>query len=789
MKRFLGIILAVVMCLPLFCFDISEVGAYTSHTKIPNAVMTLKNLGTNRAVQQFYFYNDAEGNRYVFTTQRVTSNVYLSRCLVSDDGLTATCLDYVVLENYGHGEALAVYEYEGQVYVWSAGNTITDTTDDLYTTTYWARNVSRFVYTPDASAATGAKITNEKKLTNFLYASADGTSLYSGGRIFRLAFAVSPNSDRMMFWLKFKNGSTYKQYLCCYSFSQINKALSASSGSVSMATLGSHQLAKIAYDGDLPNGSMQGMGLDGTGTLYFSGGSSSQTPMVYKYSYTSSSITLKEKWTVTAKANVEIECAYMLNGAFYCIFIDDTTSSGKKNNTKIYTLDDYTVTQLHANHKYTLKELPVNTAVQNFAFSEDMSQLYVSQRSGSDTYISRLLPEGNVAVTQDYIVLAGAGIGESLEVDESISGTTYLWTGGGPVYGSDSHSTTITRLCYKVDPGAATGASYTSVTVNGMAYASADGTALDSTTVKRAAVSATSASDNRIVFRTQFTSGDIYYTVYVTSTLNQAINTAGGSSYSLKNAGSMVKSSFLLNDKPYGSFQGFDAYGVGTNSKFLYMTGGSGGDMNLPLIYKYLYTNGGNASLSAAYRIPDFMRTVQGVKVYGDTMYVAVQPRSDNMNSTVIRTLSSGYKADPVIVYPPVDYSLAHKGTAGKVENGVLRGLTAGTDLGAVLALFSNTNTLRIVNGGAVLAEGAEVGTGYVLQSLDGSGTVKDSLVLVVSGDVNCDAAVSSADYLLMAKHIKGNPILTGHPFTAGDLSYDGDLNSADYMALASIIK
>ena len=785
MKRLMSFVLAMVLCIPLICLDFEEVHAYTSYTKTPNPVMTLKNLGTNKAVQQFYFYNDGEGNRYVFTTQRVTSSVYLSRCLVSDDGLTATCLDYVILKDYGHGEALAVHEYQGQVYVWINGNTITDTTDELYTSTYWARNVSRFIYTPDASSSTGAKITNEKKLTNFLYASSSGSSLVSGGRIFRLAFSISPNSDRIMFWLKFAKGSSYVQYLCCYSLSKLEAALSASSGSVSMANMGSHQLAQISYSGDLPNGSMQGLGIDGTSTLYFSGGSSSQTPKVYKYSYTASSITLKEVWTVTAKANVEIETAYMLNGNFYCIFIDDTTGDGKKNKTKIYTLDDYTMTQKQANHKHTIKGLPVDDIVQNFAYTENMAELYVSQKHGTDTYITRCLPNGNVAEAKDYIVLKGAGIGESLDVDQSIAGTTYLWSGGAPVTGSDSFATTIQRLQYKVDASSATGASYTAVTVNGLQYASADGTALDSTSVKRVNVTNTSSSDDRIVFRTQFSSDDIYYTVYTTSLLNQAINSAGGSSYSMKNAASLVKSKFLLNNKPNNSFQGFEADGVGTDKKFLYMTGNSGSKMQLPRIYKYLYTNGGNTTLSAVYRLPAFMQTAQGIKVYNDTVYVAIQPIKDNANQTVIRTLSDSYLADPVI---SDDFSLKFIGAEDRFENSVLCGFNAGIKGVDVTALFGNTNPLQIVDGANAVVTSGYIGTGFKIQSLDRSGKVADEAVIVVSGDVNGDANISTVDYLQMIRHIAGDAQVSGYYLSAADLTADKAVNTTDCAVIRKII-
>ncbi len=784
MKKQLGaFLMTMVLLLGSMCFSAESVSAATSLTKTPNAVMTLKNLGTNKAVQQFFFYNDAKGDRYVFATQRVKANTYLSRCLVSDDGLTATCLDYVILENYGHGEALAVYDYEGVPYVYVVGNTITDTTDALYTDTYWARTFYRFKYVPDSTQATGARTADVKRLTDFINATEGGGSIYSGARIFRMAFSASPNSDRIMFWLKFKNGSTYKQFLCCYKFSALNAALSASSGAVDMGTMGAHQLAKISYDGDLPNGSMQGMGLDGTSTLYFSGGSNQQTPTIHKYSYTSSSITLKEVWTVPAKSKVEIESAYMLNGSFYCIFIDDETGDGKKNKTKIYTLDDYAVETLHANHKYTIKGLPTNNAVQNFAFSEDMNTLYVSQRSGSDTYISRCGLNGNVARVLDYAVLAGAGIGESLEVDESVAGKTYLWTGGAPVYGSDSYATTLLRLEYTVT---ASGASLTSKTITDLTYANANATAMDSTAVKRAAVAMTSKADNRLVVRTQFVSGDIYYTVYTTSSLNAAIS-AAGSSYSLKNAASLVKSNFCLNTQPNSSFQGFEADGVGTDAKFLYMVGGSVSKMQLPVIYKYLYTNGGNATRKAVYRIADFTLTVQGVKVYGGNMYVAVQPVSNNKDETTIRMLSATYVADPPL---QENYKLTLKENADvTINEGVIKDAAAGTTATELLSRFANVNTLRVIKNGKALADGEVITTACTVQSIGYNGEVTDSVDIAIVGDISCDGVVSSGDYISMRAHLVGGMELTGCIFIAADLTPDKVINSADYIALAKSLK
>ncbi len=777
MKRILCFALFIAMCFPLMIFSSKAATAYTSHTKIANELMTLKNLSTNKAVQQIAFYNSDE-SRYVFVTQRVSSTLYLSRCLIANDGLSATCIDYITLEGYGHGESLAVSEYNNQVYVLLACDAVTDVADSLYTTYFWGRNVARFIYTPDASSKTGAKATDVKKLTDFTNASANGSALHSGGSVTRLVFSVSPNSDRIMFWLKIKNSSSTKQFLCCYTLSALHSALSASSGSVSMKNMNSHQLAQINYSGELPNDSMQGIGLDGSSTLYISGGSASQTPTVHKYSYTSSSCTLKEVWTVPSKANTEIESAYMLNDSFYCVLIDDTSADGKKNKTKIYTLDNFNIQQMQANHCHTIKNLPISNAVQNFAYTEDMSELYVSQSKGSDTYISRCIIKNDIAIAKDYIVLTGDGIGESLDIDQSVSGITYLWIGAAPLY--NSYSTAYRRLCYIVDETSPTGASYTSVLVNDAVCASADGTVLDSTALKRSAVACTKGADNRIVFRTHFSSGDIYYTVYNTSQLNAAIS-AAGNNYSLKTATEYVKSNFMLAERPYGSFQGVEAHGVGTDAKFLHIIGGNGGDMQMPLIYKYLYTNGGNTSLSSAIRLPAISNTAQGIKQYGDTLYISVQPQNDCANQTVIRSLSISFVADPVI---RDNFELSISG----VTVTDTKKLSAPVSHAELVAMFDNTNELRVLDSQSTVSEFGAIGTGYTVQSLDYNGKVADEAKLIVCGDTNGDGQISSSDLGLVQLHlIKASPLSDCY-LTAGDTNEDGVLSAVDYLSMTAIL-
>lgn len=67
------------------------------------------------------------------------------------------------------------------------------------------------------------------------------------------------------------------------------------------------------------------------------------------------------------------------------------------------------------------------------------------------------------------------------------------------------------------------------------------------------------------------------------------------------------------------------------------------------------------------------------------------------------------------------------------------------------------------------------VGTGAVVKS------VKE-LTVVVKGDVNGDARVSTSDYILQKKSINGATQLEGAFYRAADVNDDNEVNSADYL-------
>ena len=69
------------------------------------------------------------------------------------------------------------------------------------------------------------------------------------------------------------------------------------------------------------------------------------------------------------------------------------------------------------------------------------------------------------------------------------------------------------------------------------------------------------------------------------------------------------------------------------------------------------------------------------------------------------------------------------------------------------------------------------------------NGTVKVSYALVVAGDINGDASISTTDYITQSKAMKSQITLEGAFALAADVDGDGTIASSDYIALASALK
>ncbi len=95
------------------------------------------------------------------------------------------------------------------------------------------------------------------------------------------------------------------------------------------------------------------------------------------------------------------------------------------------------------------------------------------------------------------------------------------------------------------------------------------------------------------------------------------------------------------------------------------------------------------------------------------------------------------------------------------------------------------TSTITVANAvGSAVADAAVLGTGYTVKTSSSA-----SYSIVVSGDVDGNANVSSSDYLALQAHLSTVNVLEGVKFAAADSNNDGNVTSADTLDLASVIK
>lgn len=298
---------------------------------------TVSGLPTGKAVQQFAI-TEIQGETTIFVTQRQGSTAYLSRCKVAEDGKSAPCVDYAVLEGYGHAESLDISVHNGQTYIFIASDANPDS--DKYE---WGTTVTRLKY--DAGT-----ISDERKITGIECATADGSMIAEGQAAYRINFALSDAADRMVFYFRSKKGT---HALAAYRLSALQDKLDASA-QISLkdctdaftASTGAKKLADIC-----PNKSFQGLAVDAQGSILVSGGTTSVKPQLTKFAVTDSNVTresivdidwiysetLGTKEWAEGSAFYEIESIKCYGGDNYVSF-NPGTAALIQNHTEVYKL-------------------------------------------------------------------------------------------------------------------------------------------------------------------------------------------------------------------------------------------------------------------------------------------------------------------------------------------------------------------------------------------------------------------------------------------------------------------
>ena len=253
----------------------NSIYSHTVDDKTVDRLFEFSGLVSKKAVQNFDFGNKNE----VFVTQREKQHTYLSRCIIS--GEKAFMKDYIILENYGHGESIEVIKENGKTYIW-IGNTVNKRPSSNGKTYYWSQDISRIEYIVDPSCSTGAKVGEIKTITNM-----ENMSTSPKGKSFRSAVAIADGSNRICFRTQVDdlNKSTYYGV---YKLDKINHKLNSTSAT--KIDINKFKSLQVSYFTNLkcPNGSFQGFDITGSDSrnIYIYGGAEGKTPTIYKYSYT-----------------------------------------------------------------------------------------------------------------------------------------------------------------------------------------------------------------------------------------------------------------------------------------------------------------------------------------------------------------------------------------------------------------------------------------------------------------------------------------------------------------------
>ena len=120
--------------------------------------------------------------------------------------------------------------------------------------------------------------------------------------------------------------------------------------------------------------------------------------------------------------------------------------------------------------------------------------------------------------------------------------------------------------------------------------------------------------------------------------------------------------------------------------------------------------------------------------------------------------------------------------------NGVISGISVNTDINTF------KSSIILGTGYSVVLETQNVNNRQVLYTGGKTRIMRGSIVYkdftnAVTGEINGDGLINSADLLKVVKHLKGSSVLTGAYVTAADCNKDKTINSADLLKIVKFLK
>lgn len=120
-------------------------------------------------------------------------------------------------------------------------------------------------------------------------------------------------------------------------------------------------------------------------------------------------------------------------------------------------------------------------------------------------------------------------------------------------------------------------------------------------------------------------------------------------------------------------------------------------------------------------------------------------------------------------------------------DSDFLLSVTQKTTVASLTSNFENSGLTIRDTSGNVVGSTSTVGTGYTV-NIEYSGTVIDSVIIVVAGDLNGDSIISTTDYMICNPCISGQTQLNDLMFTAADVNGDRLVSSSDILAIEKYI-
>ena len=214
-------------------------------------------------MQNFYV-----GSSYLYVTQHMgAGTVRLNRCSINQGNNKATFVDYMTLENAGHGATLERYTYENKEYflITTKSNEVKHIDKDgKETKSYYSLQVGRIQY------KAGSTISNDKiaRFCNLNYANRANTRFAD---VERVNAAITTSADKLLLWVRSSSNSI--QY-SIYDFDTFNSELDKVDGNSYLAYFSNNTIMKTACKFSvvqnssncvLPNGSFQGIDIANEG--------------------------------------------------------------------------------------------------------------------------------------------------------------------------------------------------------------------------------------------------------------------------------------------------------------------------------------------------------------------------------------------------------------------------------------------------------------------------------------------------------------------------------------------